>query len=124
MVEITVKSGVLYLEVKGSHKFWAFKSRLEVPVSHIKNVRVDPNLEMGWSAKGLKVAGTGIPNVFRAGTFIIDGDKAFWDVKNKENAIVIELRDEKYVRLVVEVEDPYFVVKEVSRAIANRPVAV
>ena len=124
MVEIEIKSDKLFLEVKGSHKFWAFKNRMEVPLSHVKSVRTDPNLEMGWSAKGLKVAGTGIPNVFRAGTFIIDGEKAFWDVRNKENAVVIELRDEGYARLVVEVADPFLAVKEISRALINRPTPV
>ena len=111
----------MLVEVMGSHKFWALKSRMEVPLTHIASVRVDPDVEMGWSAQGLKVAGTGIPNVFKAGTFLIAGEKVFWDVRNKDKAIVIELRDEKYARLIVEVADPYFEVTEISRALANRP---
>ncbi|MGW6919051.1 hypothetical protein ACWGB8_35325 [Kitasatospora sp. NPDC054939] len=36
-----------------------------------------------------------------------DGDEqVFWDVKDPAKAVVIELADERYSRLVVEVSDP------------------
>ena len=50
--------------------------------------------------------GTDIPNLFRAGTFYVQGDWVFWDVRHPEQAIIIDLADERYAQLIVEVEDP------------------
>jgi hypothetical protein len=44
--------------------------------------------------------------VITAGTFYQDGKRVFWDVHNPDNTVVIELRDERYNQLVVEVADP------------------
>ena len=41
-----------------------------------------------------------------AGTFYEDGKRIFWDVNNPKNTVVIELRDERYNELIVEVADP------------------
>lgn len=60
---------------------------------------------MGWF-EGIKLLGTGIPNFFRAGTFYQDGELVFWDVRNPENTIVIELEHENFRKLIVEVETP------------------
>jgi hypothetical protein len=49
--------------------------------------------------------GSNIPGVLTAGTFYQDGQRVFWDVHNPDNTIVIELRDERYNELIVEVAD-------------------
>lgn len=56
--------------------------------------------------KGLKAPGTAIPGIFYAGTFYDGGDKVFLDVRHANKAIVIELKNEDFKRLVVEVENP------------------
>jgi hypothetical protein len=50
--------------------------------------------------------GTNVPGVITAGTFFQDGKRVFWDVHNPENTVVIELKDERYNELIVEVSDP------------------
>ncbi len=47
MVEITVSHEHLLLEVEGMHKLWALKSRLDIPLAHIKSVHADPYPAMG-----------------------------------------------------------------------------
>jgi hypothetical protein len=47
-----------------------------------------------------------VPEVITAGTFFQDGDRVFWDVHDPEKTVVIRLEDERYARLVIEVEDP------------------
>ncbi|NUT42119.1 MAG: hypothetical protein HOV86_19260, partial [Thermoactinospora sp.] len=44
----------------------------------------------------------------------------FWDVRDGSKAVVIELADERYARLVVEVADPRATVTRVEQAIAVR----
>ena len=42
VVQITVADGVATLEVQGLDKLWSLKSRLEIPLAHIRGVRADP----------------------------------------------------------------------------------
>ena len=71
---------------------------------------------MGWF-QGLKIAGADLPNLFRAGIFYQDGNRVFWDVRHPEKTVVVSLNDEKYARLIIEVEDPEFVVNLLTTAI-------
>jgi hypothetical protein len=105
MTSTSIADGKLVVEVHGWDKLWALRSRLEIPVEHVSKVCVDPSISDAWW-KGLRVGGTHLPGVITAGTFYHHGDWVFWDVHNFANAIVIELRDECYARLIVEVEDP------------------
>lgn len=91
-------------DVKGLHQLWAFKGRLEVPRGHVRGARRDPDVVRGW--KGWRAPGTHVPGLITAGTFHLDGDRIFWDVRDPGNAVVVELADHDYRQLVVEVEDP------------------
>lgn len=118
MVKITIEKDKAVFEVQGWNKLWLLKSRLEIPLCNIKNVYADPKPAMGWF-QGLKVGGTDIPNIFRAGTFYQKGDLVFWDVQNPENTIVVELLDERYTKLIVEVEDVEIALNLIKNAIAQ-----
>ena len=116
MVEITTTADKIIFEVKGWDQVWSLRSQLTIPVTHIENAYIDPEPAMGWF-DGLKIAGTSIPNTFRAGTFYQDGEWVFWDVHNPENTIVVELAHETYKKLIVEVEDPEQEVKKIRSAL-------
>ena len=105
MVDLSVADGNLTLHVRGDDKLWAFKSSLEIPLVHIAAVRADPEVARGWW-HGLRLPGTNLPGVITAGTFYQDGKRVFWDVHHPENTIVIELHDERFNQLIVEVADP------------------
>ncbi|MGW4652353.1 hypothetical protein [Kitasatospora sp. NPDC004289] len=104
MAVVSVADGVLTVEVEGWDRFWALRSRIEIPLRHVRGATLDPGIVR--EPKGLKAGGTHVPGVIVAGTFRRDGEKVFWDVKNPEKAVVIELVEEAYARLVVEVADP------------------
>jgi hypothetical protein len=61
--------------------------------------------------------GTNVPRVIRAGTFYQEGKRVFWDVHHPERTIVIDLHDERYNALVVEVDDPETAVKLIQNAL-------
>jgi hypothetical protein len=50
--------------------------------------------------------GTNVPGVITAGIFYHDGRRVFWDVHHPEKTIVIDLHDEPYNKLILEVDDP------------------
>lgn len=106
MVEIRIESGEAIFEIEGSHKLWALKSRLSIPLSHITGVRAEPNPPMGFLG-AVKIIGADIPHVFRAGSFyqVGDGGIVFWDVRHAERCIAIELNHEHFKKLYLEVED-------------------
>ena len=110
MVDLSIAEGKLILHVRGADKLWAFKSSLEIPLVHIAGVRADPEAARGWY-HGIRMPGTNVPGVITAGTFYQDGKRVFWDVHNSEKTIVIDLHDERYNELVVEVDDPDAAVK-------------
>ncbi len=113
MVDIRRSDQHFIFEVKGMHKLWAFKSELKIPVENVTSAHQDLSLVSGW--KGFRAPGTSVPFLITAGTFHLEGDKIFWDVMNKEKSIVVELRDEKYKRLIIEVEDPAKAIELLSR---------
>ncbi len=105
MINVSIEGANAVFEVEASHKLWALKSRLEVPLAHIKRVYADPDPAMGLF-DGWKVIGTDVPHMFRAGTFWMHGHRAFYDVRHPEKTIVVELENEHYAELIVEVADP------------------
>jgi len=119
VVEISIDGDKAVFEVEGWHKLWSLRSRLEIPLAHIKSIRPDPHPAMGWFA-GLKVAGTDIPNIFRAGIFYQEGNFVFWDVHDPEKTIVIDLEAEHFAKLIVEVADPRAAARLLEDAISRR----
>lgn len=116
MVEITISGGQVRLEVKGLDKLWAFKGSLEIPVAHIRGAHADTSIARGWY-KGIKAPGTSLPGVIRAGTFYQDKKRVFWDVHDPEKTIVIDLHDERYDQLIVEVADPAATLSQLNAAL-------
>jgi hypothetical protein len=119
MVDLSVAGTNLVLHVRGADKLWALKSSLEIPLAHIAGVRADPNVAKGWY-HGIRAPGTNLPGVITAGTFYQHGQRVFWDVHHPEGTIVIELRDERYNELIVEVPDPQAAVELIRSATAGR----
>jgi hypothetical protein len=105
LVDLSIAEGKLTLHVRGADKLWAFKSTLEIPLAHIAGVRADPEAARGWY-HGIRMPGTNVPGVITAGTFYQDGKRVFWDVHHPDKTIVIDLHDERYSELFVEVDDP------------------
>lgn len=119
MVDISIQGATVAFEVRGWDQLWSLHSRLEIPLAHITGAQWDPKPAMGWF-EGVKVAGTSVPHLFRAGTFYQDGGLVFWDVAHPERTIAVDLAHERYHRLIVEVADPAGAVTLLTRAIAGR----
>ncbi len=114
MAQISVVGKDLVVEVEGMDKLWSLKSRLTIPLAHVRGATSDPGIVS--EGQGLKLAGARIPGVIVAGTFRQDGERVFWDVHDNAKAVVIELQDDTYARLVVQVADPRATVDLVERA--------
>jgi hypothetical protein len=119
MTRITIDNDRLKVEVLGWDKLWSFKSHLDFPLDHVVGVRrSEDEAKKVWH--GIRAPGTHLPGVIVAGTYYSQGEHLFYDVHDFTRAIVIELKDEWYTRLVVEVEEP----DEVLHLLAVGPEAV
>ena len=123
MTTVSVADGNLIVEVDGWDKLWSLRSRLVIPIQHVIRVYADSSISNGWW-QGLRVAGTHVPGVITAGTFYHHGKWVFWDVHHPEKAVVVDLRDERYEKLIVEVPDPAETVARLESAIGRSPAAI
>jgi len=115
MVQVIIHEGNVLFEIQGMHKFLAFKDRLIIPLKNIVNVRHDPErAKSAW--KGWRAIGTHIPGRLAAGTFRNKGKQMFWDTAVGDNTIVVELANEQYDELVIDVDIPEVVVKRLQNA--------
>ena len=117
-IELTPQALVVHVE--GADKLWALKSRLEIPLEHVAGAASATEEARKWF-HGIRVGGTEIPRVISAGRFHSHGQLVFWDVHDAEKAIGIELRDEHYSHLVVEVADPEAAIARIEQAAAGVP---
>ena len=112
MTEVTVTDGNLVIEVQGWAKLWSLTSRLEIPLENVLDVR--PADDDGAS---VRVLGTSIPGVVTAGTLLQEGSLVFWNVHDPLKAIAVDLRDERYSKLIIEVVDPTETISALKHAL-------
>ncbi|PWI05975.1 hypothetical protein DIZ27_36050 [Streptomyces sp. NWU339] len=118
LISIDRERGILTAEFQGLDKLWTLKSRLEIPLAHVRGATHDPG--MAREPKGVRVAGSYFPGLITAGRFRRNGERLFWDVKNPDKAIVIELADaEHYDRLVLEVDNPRATVDLIEQSVSR-----
>ncbi|WP_432977422.1 hypothetical protein [Dactylosporangium sp. CA-233914] len=117
MAKVSIDGDELVVEIEGMDKLWSLKSRLVIPLANVRGATADPGIAA--EPKGTKAPGTHLPGVITAGTFHQDGERVFWNVRDGARTIVIQLADERYSRLVVEVADPAATVTLIERAVAR-----
>jgi hypothetical protein len=120
MVEVTVDGDCAVFNVEGLHKFWSFRSRLDIPLAHVTDVEANHD-QVGRWWRGVKLLGTQMPGVLTAGMFVYHGEMVFWDINDPAKTIIVSLDHEFYKKLIVEVADPQGTVAILRRAIGQRP---
>jgi hypothetical protein len=115
MAEVEIAQDALIFHLEGMDRLFALRSRLEVPLSHVAGAEVDPE-EARRRWHGIMERGIWVPGSITAGTYYQEGELVFWDVHDPQKTVVIHLKDERYRRLVIEVEDPEATVAQVNEA--------
>ena len=105
MAQVDIANGSLVVSVTGVDKLLALRSRLEVPLEHVAGVELRPEAARRWW-HGFRLPGTNLPGVVTAGSSYHSGEWVFWDVHDPDKTVAIQLRDEHYTRLVIQVDDP------------------
>ncbi len=103
MVNVRSTDDQFIFEIKGWYKLWAFKNSITVPKENI--VKAFQSEEEFGFFKGFRFPGTEVPGIIAAGTFYKRGWN-FWTVRNKKKAIIVELKNETYNKLIIQVKNP------------------
>jgi hypothetical protein len=102
---LDVTGGHLDLRLEGWDAVWALRRHLRVPVDHVTEARVVSPSDVPRA--GLRLGGTSLPGRIMAGRFWRPASGwSFWMVRQADEVLVVELHDERYRRLVLEVDDP------------------
>jgi hypothetical protein len=119
MTKLDITPSELVVHVQGWDRFWAFKSELRVPLTHVVGVeRATDEARKLWH--GIRAPGTHFPGIIIAGTYLEQDGRVFWDVRDATRAIEIRLHDDHFARLVIEVEDPDAAVAALAEMISAR----
>ena len=106
-LDISVRDDRLVVRMLGWDVIYCCRREVSVPVAAVEGVCVARRESV--PAKGLRVPGTSIPGVIRAGSYGSGDERDFWDVRRGEDVLVVQLRPgaDEYRRLVLEVRDPH-----------------
>lgn len=127
MVEVDIQSHELVVHFPGVNWGLAMRSRLAIPLTHIVDVRPHPP-EARFDetiVEGNRGIGTYVPGKIVVGSvYTHDGGGAFYALRDPARAVAVDLRDEPYTRLVVEVEreEPEVWARRLARALRRRGV--
>jgi hypothetical protein len=119
MATIVIEGGHLNIEMSLLDRVLSLKSHLTIPLQHVTGVTIRPEEARSW-VHGFKV-GTNVPGAFTAGTFYTGDGKVFYDMRDADQTIAIELQGESYIRVIVQVDDPEGTAERIRRALVRRP---
>lgn len=118
MVDVTIQDHTLAIDMQGADKLWALRSHIDIPLANITGIQRNPEKARRWLA-GIRGPGTGVPGVVKADTFHQDGRRIFFDVHDPANTVIVDLEDEHFDELVLEVDDPDAVMTKVEKSLAG-----
>ena len=116
MIDVTIQGDHAIFNVEGLDKLWSFRSRIDIPLSHITGAEVNVD-QVGRWWHGFKLLGTEMPGLFAMGTFYYHGEKVFWDVRDPAKTVIVSMEHERYKHLIVEVADPAATVAQLLKAL-------
>ena len=105
-IDIRVEGGALAIRIHGHDALLSVCKELRVPLAKVEGVAVAPRRLV--PATGMRLPGTGLPGVIRAGSYGTGSHRDFWLVRRAEQVLVFELAPgAPYRRIVLEVPDPH-----------------
>jgi hypothetical protein len=111
MVTVSILGDDVLFSVVSWYRRWTVRSLREVRVSrrHIRGVRHER--PPSPFPKGWRNVGCWIPGVMTFGSYQVHRERHFYDVMDWSKVVVVDLQNEHFDRLAVQVEDPAAVVK-------------
>jgi hypothetical protein len=105
-LSIDVEGETLSIRIHGHDGVLTLHRELRIPLTQVEGVAVAARRLV--PATGMRLPGTGIPGVIRAGSYGVGSSRDFWLVRKAQQVLVFELAPgAPYRRIVLEVPDPH-----------------
>ncbi|WP_413627958.1 hypothetical protein R4B61_01860 [Fructilactobacillus vespulae] len=114
--KIEITDDFLIVTPQGINKLASFKDKIEIPLKNVFGASIDNEILDEY--KGLRGPGTSLPGYW-AGTFTKNNEKVFFNIKRGNKPVVIQLKNEKFVRLILGVDHPEKVVDSINEVAQN-----
>lgn len=105
MASVQIDGDILHIELGGWDKLWAFHGSFSVPLQNVAGASTDKPPAYFDS---LRLLGTGLGPLKRAGTFLYHGETVFFDFGHEHSILVIDLPPgaSTYRHLFVAIDQP------------------
>lgn len=104
MRSVTVDGGTVRVRFTGTDALWALSRGLEVPLTDVEAVEVVDRSAVPRG--GLRLPGTHLPGVIRAGSYRHRDGWELANVRRGRRVLHLRLRNHRYRDVWVEVDDP------------------
>jgi len=119
MSRVKIENDQLVIIVEGARKFFAFRSEVSIHLDNV--VEVTSGLEWKDLPGTLeKRLGTNANTFYYGGYFSQEGRNVFYDLKRREDAVVITVKDEDFDTVVIGVDDSKSTVALIKQAMGSR----
>ncbi|MBD2121412.1 hypothetical protein [Trichocoleus sp. FACHB-262] len=117
-MHVTINSNKLCIELNFWEKLWAlqFNYTWQIPLDHIERVTTTA-LSSNWKTliwKEVKLPGTFVPGVIKAGTYYTDQGREFWYVTDDKNYLILDLKNEFYQKVILTVEQNQLLAEQLN----------
>ena len=119
MAKVTVENGQLVINIEGLRKMGTLKSKLLIPLENVEWAMMDLEAWKNTPKPFQKIAGTDSYGIYFGGAFRQNGKKIFYDLGKKDFAVVIKLKNAKYDRLIIGVDEPKKIVNLINGSLNN-----
>ena len=98
-MHLHIDNGNLMIDLSFWEKVWGFHGSFRIPLAHISGIKCEIPVT-SW--KELRVPGSFVPGLIKAGTYYTPRGKEFWYVTRwGKQFVTIELQSERYKRIVL-----------------------
>ena len=115
---IRIEGEDLIFELHGIDEFLAVKRSITVPLGHVVSASTEKVSWGPWTE--IRSSGAAFPGVIKDGTYLTSDGTMFFEMHHPDKCVTITLDNEKYKKIIFEVEDKESTALEINEAIGTR----
>jgi hypothetical protein len=105
-VQVEVGERTVRVAFRGLDAFWALSRGLTIPFVRLRAARVMTRRDATRDSPKLRLPGSSLPGVLRAGSYGRGTNRQLWCVHRADEVLALDLVGTPYCRVVLEVDDP------------------
>ncbi len=112
-MKLSINNIGLKVELGFFDKILSIRGSLQIPLKNIREATTKPPETRWW--RDIRMPGTYIPGLIKAGTYYTKNGKEFWFVIKGKNYLTIELENESYQRIVLGLNENEYWAEKINK---------